>query len=721
MRTTIFDGKGIGGASTPVRKRARKAVGSNHATATEPAIAPAEDTPESNTRPYPRSKEGRAQRLTELRAHLLRNFIGIDDVIDCILSRIRTWYVNPEGQDRQLVVNLWGTTGVGKTCLVRSIRDYLGFSPAYLEVILSNKEGGYDVMDEMDHYSSIGTGAPGIILFDEFQRMRTKDSHGEPLRGLGHQDLWQILSDGKVSKQVSVAGLYRLMGSLNWSPFTGFGAIKKADTTDSDSIALSCDNQQKAMESILGVSLGNDPARVAAALPKDISVLQEAGKSLSTLRQLLAASSVEVPDSLEGILRGAYSLILANDNKGQLSASTDFTKCLIFIAGNLDDLYAQHLGEIPVVAPADYISKMSSLISVPEVKEALGHLFFPEQVARLGNIHITYSTLSSSSYHRLIDHYMASHVSQLSSAGYALEHSIHDLVYRNGVYPIQGVRPVLSTIAEVLSEVDTMLGQLPHVAQPGAGLTIRYSMEDLSLQVLRPDGGILHSYRYVGGKDSVLLPLTDTDPYVRFVATHEAGHIATFFVKTGGAVPAMAFIDNERAATDIGSAPSGSPALLCATVESLLSGAAATKLSGFTVEDSGHIGDYSSAASLVTVMVRSKGLGGYLGARYGVQVPSFYASMYRPYTIPGDPHLSGSSLLAPSDSSEAVFIAELLGKAAEQACKAVEENLTAISAVADLLAKKLFLGQEELSKVLMSNIAVRKTMPGAIRPPKPLR
>ena len=707
-------------------RKPRKAVNplaSGHASGM-PAVT---DSCTAPMRTYPATADSRQLRLRELREFLLGKFTGIDTIIDDVLARIHTWYVHPERITRPLVVNLWGTTGVGKTSLVRAIRDYLGFAPVYLEIALSNKENGYDVSDEIDMSSSIGTGVPGIILFDEFQRMRTKDPHGDSIRGLGHQDIWQILSDGMVHSQLRVSSVYSLMGRLNWSPFTGFGDESKPDNKDSDSIALSGDGTVSIMENILGMGLGQDPVRAAAAMPKDMSILQSAKKEVSTLLQLLRASGVTTDGTLEGVLRGAYSLIAANGNQSFLAAASDYTKCLIFNAGNLDELYSGVLGEVPIVAPADYVSSQSSQLSVPDVKEALGKLFFPEQVARLGNIHLTYSTINSSSYRKLVEDSFRPHSERLRAEGYTLDRSIHDLAYRNGVYPLQGVRPLFSTVTEILSEVDMAIGSLgSHVGGRSSdlGLTISYSLESLSLLVGQPGNQPILARRYIGGKDAILLPLVPTDHYVQFVSTHEAGHIVAHYVLTGGLIPIMSFVDNVRASTLLEHGGSGSPSGLGANAEATLAGRAATELAGLTSDDCGHVSDFNAATEVFVHMIRTKALGSYLGKRYGLETPSFFCSQHRTYTIPQDPHVSSTSILGPSDSSEACFVADLLLRASHVAHDVIRDNMAAVAIVAKRLSEELFLSKESLGQLLREHVPdgnLKATKAPGVTPPPMLR
>jgi cell division protease FtsH len=66
--------------------------------------------------------------LEGARRVLKAEFIGLDPIIDGIVDTIRSWFLVPEMQNRPLIINLWGMTGVGKTALVCRLAEKLGFS-----------------------------------------------------------------------------------------------------------------------------------------------------------------------------------------------------------------------------------------------------------------------------------------------------------------------------------------------------------------------------------------------------------------------------------------------------------------------------------------------------------------------------------------------------------------------------------------------------------------
>ena len=65
--------------------------------------------------------------LHNARQILKNEFIGINAVIDSVIDSLATWFLFPEIQERPLVINLWGMTGVGKTALVKRLSSLLNY------------------------------------------------------------------------------------------------------------------------------------------------------------------------------------------------------------------------------------------------------------------------------------------------------------------------------------------------------------------------------------------------------------------------------------------------------------------------------------------------------------------------------------------------------------------------------------------------------------------
>ena len=145
----------------------------------------------------------RNNRLAEVAAELKTELFGIDDVIDRVIESMRAWYVLPKLINRPVIICLWGLTGTGKTQLTRSIAKKLAFYDRFVEVQMDgfSNGSGYRAssISGMLANSGIEEGAPGILVLDEFQRFRTVSAKGEDIKVERYQDVWTLLSDGRLA------------------------------------------------------------------------------------------------------------------------------------------------------------------------------------------------------------------------------------------------------------------------------------------------------------------------------------------------------------------------------------------------------------------------------------------------------------------------------------------------------------------------------------------
>lgn len=142
------------------------------------------------------------ERLESARAELKTRFFGIDLMIDQIIDGLKSWYFFPDFQVRPVIINLWGMTGVGKSDLIKSLPELLGLEERFysfdcgelgpkgigsLKIILSN------LME-----TGKGNMKPSILLFDEFQMMKSLGDEGQELSMPESRTVWQILDSGQV-------------------------------------------------------------------------------------------------------------------------------------------------------------------------------------------------------------------------------------------------------------------------------------------------------------------------------------------------------------------------------------------------------------------------------------------------------------------------------------------------------------------------------------------
>lgn len=185
---------------------------------------------------------------------------------------------------------------------------------------------------------------------------------------------------------------------------------------------------------------------------------------------------------------------------------------------------------------ADVFHAMSRKLSVINVKKALGQRFRPEQVARLGNNHFIYQSLSRASYQRLTARTAAQYVDEVqASAGIRIDVAprVLDEIYDNAVFPAQGTRPVFSTVHAVLggSLVNAALWAIERGATAGSALPLSLGADAKHLRVdwqgehcVLPVNFELHGLRQRASID-----------YRTLLAVHEAGHGLIYAVLMGRA------------------------------------------------------------------------------------------------------------------------------------------------------------------------------------------
>ena len=109
-------------------------------------------------------------RLEAARIALKARFFGIDAIIDQVLAGINSWYFFPEYQNRPLLINLWGMTGVGKSDLVKNLVELLGLESNFYgfdcgEIVGQNANLVRNVLAPLNELRPT---EPQVLFFDEF-------------------------------------------------------------------------------------------------------------------------------------------------------------------------------------------------------------------------------------------------------------------------------------------------------------------------------------------------------------------------------------------------------------------------------------------------------------------------------------------------------------------------------------------------------------------------
>jgi len=165
--------------------------------------------------------------------------------------------------------------------------------------------------------------------------------------------------------------------------------------------------------------------------------------------------------------------LLMEFRQSQQDWETDYSRLLIFVCGNLDEMYrdtAQSVEDCDT--DADIFHRLTSKLSLIDVKKALTKRFKPEQIARLGNIHVIYPSLARSTYERLIDNLCQRYIQDMAEqtgVRFVLAGDVRQALYANAVFPAQGTRPLFSSVHGILGT--TLVNAALWVLQQDADMT----------------------------------------------------------------------------------------------------------------------------------------------------------------------------------------------------------------------------------------------------------
>ena len=363
----------------------------------------------------------RKEQLELVRQALKQHFIGIDKIIDDLIGYIQVWYLMPELLQRPVIVNLWGMTGVGKTDLVRKLVRALGFQERFAEIELSNIDQTFwhssvsSILDKRELHDS----RPCILLFDEIQRFNTIDLEGKPLAQSRFMDFWSLLSDGYLTRyDQEVNDIDNFLGRYFWE------RKRKKKRLEAGEEPESYDHYEPYISSY-------DLLSFKKTLNLDIDL----------------ESLFDLPEN------ELVNLLLNAKKKKTLYEPINHAQTLIIVSGNLDEAFSVARDAAEADVDADIFHAISSKVTLMDVKNALLRKFRPEQVARFGNIHLIYPSLRKQDFQALIAREVRriqQETATRTGIQLSVDPSMEALIYRNGVFPAQGVRPVFSSVTDIL-------------------------------------------------------------------------------------------------------------------------------------------------------------------------------------------------------------------------------------------------------------------------------
>lgn len=519
--------------------------------------------------------------LEVARAALKSRFIGVDQTIDQLVDAVRLWWIAPEMLQRPVIVNIYGMTGVGKTDIVRELAKQLSMQHRLAEFDMNNAadHSHHSTVVEALEVMSLDDGCQGILLFDEMQRFNTVGSMMSDVKDTKLSDFWELLSDGRIPQR----SRERIQKAID--QITGY--------MDDDDI----DNPSDSNTRIRRKCTARE-ARIAHRVMRR-------SVTMNALRKMTVGEAV-------ARLRQEADNPAAHE-------PVDYSQLLIILAGNLDDAFpgARQTSEADI--DADVFKANADLVTVVDVKQALVGRFKPEQVSRFGNNFVICSTLSREAFTQLIRRELeksCARVSGVCDVTIAYDEAFVDFVYRNGVYPAQGVRPVFTTISSVFDNI--VIPRIVTAKQEHGSTTLAITYKSATKEIVLCFGSrekrkgkvVTQSVAYHGQLDTIRDKI-DADTTAS-TAIHEAGHAVVTMALTGVAPLQLLARTGDGAGNGFSLSHSivNTEKTIKDRVAIFLAGAAAEELIfGREAVGTGHIDDLERATKLAARYSRQLGFG----------------------------------------------------------------------------------------------------------------
>jgi cell division protease FtsH len=445
-------------------------------------------------------------------------FYNLDREIDQFKDYLSPWYVSPELLSRPLVINMWGMTGVGKTQMVREFMAELGLSNFMRTHICGSTVYNSlitDMFSDLELETDISKkNNNGIIFLDEFHNVTTKDSKGSR-KEKGDESIWSILSTGKIPLQTSRRELMETYANLK----------------------STLEFKQKRIE-----ELKKDGKEYSEDSNNKISTVWGAWRfkrQFKINKPVLEVMTMGIEERLV-VIKNAL------DHYEENTDFIDFSKTLFIICGNLDGAFGFSSQVSSVEVDPDIIADSCKEVSIFDIKTALSYKLFPEEIARLGNNHIIFTSIDKNGYKHIIKEELeriSSRTKELSGISLKFDASIERVLFKNGVFPTQGTRPTFSTIQGM---IESNIPKIVYSAAP-ADKEISISYDESSHEIFTSNGKRISC---VGSVDEVEIRLEKDFDDRMCTCVHESTH-AIVYAELFNAIPAnMVSIvtDNKTAA-----------------------------------------------------------------------------------------------------------------------------------------------------------------------------
>ena len=507
---------------------------------------------------------------------LKKKYIGVDEQIDEIMSNVRTWYCYPQLQDRPCVINLWGLSGCSKTDSVRTIAKLLDLEEdlIYFNFADINEKNAWEIEREIE--DSVGNDKSNrIIVYDEFQYAATLDKKKEEKDNKGAlKPFWELLDTGILNKRPEISTSFKIykiylilkrivdakypIELVNGKWLNSEDYIKNLDEYEKRSVFDVFTESEKE----IGQNVECDRGQNDYVCDNKPIRLDSKAKHVNGCLELKTWIIDDVIDVYNNVNNSKFSTDNVDIRKKIYSMNVtelieffyglyhssckgyklDFKDSLVFVIGNLDEAYDVSFNVNPDMSP-DQFHKITKKITVVDIKEALKERFRNEQIARLGNIHVIYPSFSSRTFKGIIDLQLSKYAKEVEDkigCKLTYDSSIKNIIYKEGVFPTHGTRPVFSTIQEIVKS------RLPEVmkamtdaklAQKLDSLDYSYSNGYVRVKTYDIDRNLLTTVKFKLKLRVDNLRKSTLDDKQALCAVHESGHFVVY-ASIYGNVPA---------------------------------------------------------------------------------------------------------------------------------------------------------------------------------------
>lgn len=558
-------------------------------------------------------------KLAEVSAQLKSEFFGIDDVIDKFIDAITAWYLFPELQTRPVVVCLWGMTGTGKTSLVKRFAELSGNNNRMLSFDMGSFEKGYNSGKELFEACEGNSGKPLMLCFDEMQHARTINESGNEMEKPAYRILWELIDSGIIDK---------VKFDRDFEKLNDYFMVLKELADAGFEIKNGSFSQSEALEAYLNsmdfkVCYESIPQKVErgkkhhyTAMSPELAVILYKKSGTHVFNSFSAMNDVikrmNIKQLIELVETGLSTL--------NMCSTIDASKHLVVLMGNLDEAYSM-TGMMNPDIDADIFYHHSLNIKITHIKSALRSRFRNEQIARMGNTHIIYPSLSAEAYRQIIRKRLTAYAHKIRNEfgmEMIFENSLAEMIYREGVYPTQGTRPVLTSIQQMVeNQYGKLMVEYFNNKCSGKQLIWRARKGKIRVDVNRngvKEAGI--SLPYQG--DLSRIRMNRKDDMQALVAGHESGHaivgmkllrkVPHQIVSVSASEDAAGFVNylNDSAVM--------SRDTVLKEAAALLGGIAAEKiLFGEDHTTFGAENDIARATQLITIAIKRNGCSGKIG------------------------------------------------------------------------------------------------------------